>query len=138
MMRRAAIAAACLVAAGPAFAQPVTVPLDNETIVGGVPVACTGVGQTKLDPKWRAYTVRVEFADAQSAYLGDVQASLFAADGRPIAVVRCEGPWVLFRPGRGRFHIEGSLTGQSVRPQTADIAAPAAGQIRVVLHFPDA
>jgi hypothetical protein len=139
-MRRAfaALSAGGLLAAAAASAEPVTVPLDGETQVGGVAAACTGVGQTKLDPKWRGYSVRVEFADAQSAYLADVEAVVSQADGTPVADVRCEGPWVLFKLPPGRYHVQGSLTGSAAKPQNAAVAAPASGQARVVLHFPDA
>jgi hypothetical protein len=96
-----------LLGAGAAAAEPVTVPLDGEAQVGGIAVACTGVGQMKLDPKWRAYPLRVEFADAQSAYLANVEAAVSRADGTPIASVRCEGPWVLFKLPAGRYHVQG-------------------------------
>lgn len=58
----AALAAAAALAGG--ALQPLALPVDQETSIGGVPVACTGLGQTKLDPRWARYPVRVEFSDA--------------------------------------------------------------------------
>jgi hypothetical protein len=132
----ALVAASSLIA----VAQPASthIALDTETIVDGVGVGCTGIGQTKFDPRWSAYSVRIEFSDAQNAYLADEVATVWDAQGRAIASVGCEGPWILFKLPAGAYRVEGRLTDQTAQPRTASFNAPARGQLRVILKFPDA
>ena len=136
-----ASAAALALGLGPvvAFAQPVRVPLDQEATVGGVGVGCTGIGQTKNDPKWRAYPVKLEFADAQRALLANEVVTVSAGGGAPVLEVACEGPWVLLKlpPGKA-YHVEASLAQSSAQPRSASVTAPAHGQATFVLTFPDA
>jgi len=81
--RRVAAVTAGLVffVATSAAAQPVRVPLDHETTVAGIGVACTGIGQTKNDPKWQAYPVLVEFAGPGGELLADESMALSDASG---------------------------------------------------------
>jgi hypothetical protein len=130
-------AAAPRAALAPA-AAPVILPADAETAVGGVPVACTGVGQTKLDPRWEAYPVRVEVSNGRNEYLADAQIAVWDASGRSVLNVRCAGPWILLRPAQGAYRIEGRLPGLAAAPRTATFRPPAKGQMRLVLQFPDA
>ena len=131
-------AIAALAVATSAAAQPVRVPLDQETTIGGVGVACTGIGQTKNDPKWLTYGVRVEFADSHSAYLAGEDLSLSGAGGE-ILSISCEGPWVLLKlPDSATYQVRARVTQEGVQPRTASVKAPGHGQTRVVLTFPDA
>jgi len=131
------IVGVCLALATSVAAQPVRVPLDQETTVGDIPVACTGIGQTKNDPKWLAYPVRVEFADAEHAYLADETISLADAHGHQLLDVACEGPWILLKlPPRVAYRVEGRLRDPSVPPVSATVKAPSHGQTRFVLTFP--
>ena len=122
-----------------ALAAPETVSLklDQEATVAGIPVACTGVGQTKSDPRWAAYPVRIDFSDAKTEYLSDGELTLSSARGEPILTVRCAGPWILFKHPAGDYRVEGRMPGTSARPRNATIKSPAKGQSRTVLQFPD-
>lgn len=124
--------------ASAAFAQPVRLQLDQETTVGDIPVACTGIGQTKDDPKWLAYPVRVEFADAKHHYLAGEVMSLADPHGRILLDVACDGPWVLMKlPPRQTYKVEGRPTSPpDVAPVSAPLKAPSHGQARFVLTFP--
>src|SRR5579871_3713984 len=88
---------AVTLAATGAAAQPVRLQLDQETEVNGVPVACTGVGQTKSDPKWLAYPVRLEFAQTGGAYVADETVEIMTASGAAVVSLDCEGPWILLK-----------------------------------------
>jgi hypothetical protein len=135
----APIAVAALAVAAAAAAQTVRVPLDHEKVVGGVGVACTGIGQTKNDPKWLAYDVRVEFADALHNYLAGEVVTLRDSRGAELLTVACEGPWVLLKlPAGQSYGVEGQVTQPGVAPVTSAVSPPSHGQTRVVLTFPDA
>jgi hypothetical protein len=60
-------ALACL--AGRAAGEAVALPVDAATTINGVELACTGVGQTREEARWRAYPIRVEFSNARNEYL---------------------------------------------------------------------
>ena len=140
--RRAAgvVAATLFAGAAAALAQtPTALPLDGETVIGGVGVACTGIGQTKDQPRWLAYPVRVEFADPQRNYLAGETLTLFDPGGGQILSMACEGPWVLLKlPEAKSYRIEAQVTDPPTAPQHALVKAPRHGQARFVLTFPDA
>lgn len=141
--RAALCAAACFAmsfAAGSAGAEPQRVHLDTEVTVGGVGVACTGIGQTKDEPRWLAYPVRLEFADAKANYLAGEVVTLSQGKGAPIFEVSCEGPWLLLKLPAGRsYRVDATLTEyKAAQPRSATVKAPSHGQARFVLTFPDA
>jgi hypothetical protein len=125
--------------AQPGATLPVqTLPVDQGTEAGGIQVACTGMGETRLDPKWTEYPVRVEFSNARAEYLTDAQIVLTDAKGKPLLKVSCAAPWVLLKPPAGNYAVYGELLEGNAKPRSAPFKAPSKGQIRVVLQFPDA
>jgi len=133
-----ALTAAALLAVSPAFADPVRAPLDQETTIGGIGVGCTGVGQTKNDPRWQAYPVKLMFADAQRALLANEVVTL-STGGATVLEVSCEGPWLLLKlpPGKS-YTVEARLREENTAPRSATVKAPSHGQATFVLTFPDA
>jgi hypothetical protein len=130
-------AVAALAAAGVAQAQPEQIALDQVANVGGVQVACTGIGQTKEDPQWQAYPVRVEFARADGDYLAS-EVLTVSGRGGPSLSVACEGPWVLLQLPAGSYRLEGQSTEPGVAPIVQTVSSPGHGQARVVMTFPAA
>ena len=116
---------------------PRSLPLDTATTVNGVEVACTGIGQTKLDPRWLAFPVRVEFSDSHDYHLTDEAASIFDAAGQLVLSVQCEAPWILLKLKPGAYRVEGRLIDSPAKPRSAPFTPPAKGQMRLILKFPD-
>jgi hypothetical protein len=140
-MMRCGLMAALAVAmtAGAAQAAPdrsVSLPVDRPTTVGGVEVACTGIGQTKTDPKWLSFPVRVEFSDHDNAYLGNGEITVLS-NHQPVLSVRCDAPWILLKLAPGAYTVQGSVPGTAGKPRSASFHTPAHGQMRLVLQFPD-
>jgi len=134
------LAAAGILTTGQAAGQsgPVSnVPLDAERTVDGVGVGCSGIGQSKADPRWSAYSVRVEFSNPAREYLANEVVELFDASGHSLTAVRCEGPWVLFRLPPRAYRVRAWLVGQPTEPREQSFHAPAAGQMRLILTFPN-
>lgn len=131
-------AAAAVALASPALAQPggvVTLPVDWPTMVQGVQVACTGIGQqTRDDPSWLAYPVRVEFSDHLNTYLGAGQITVLSAK-KPVLSVRCDAPWILLKLPAGAYTVEGTVPDAQAQPRSTRFQPPARGQMRVVLQF---
>lgn len=137
MIRTVATLAALV--ALPALAQegPVRIPLDGERTLGGVAIACTGIGQAKQDPRWQAYPVRVEFSAPGGDYLADEALSVMDRSGRTLATVACEGPWILLRPqAPGEYRFSGWVPGKPGAPRGGTFHVPLKSQIRLVLQFP--
>jgi hypothetical protein len=136
----AAIAAgSMLVAATAAAAQPVHVPLDQETTIAGIGVACTGIGQTKNDPKWQAYPVLVEYAGPGGELLANATLTLSDAKGKAVLSAWCEGPWILLKLPSGKtFKVDGQVGRAATQTVSAKVKAPSHGQARFVLNFPSA
>jgi hypothetical protein len=112
--------------------------LDSETTINGVQVACTGIGETRNDPKWAAYPIRVEFSDAKNWYMADAAVALLDAKAHSVLTVRCDGPWVLLKPAPGTYAVYAQLMDSNAMPRSASFTVPKHGQKRVVLQFPDA
>lgn len=131
-------AVASLVLAPLGHAEPQSLPVDAETTVAGVPVACTGVGQTRLEARWQAYDVRVEVSNAANEYLVGGAVTVKDRKGAQVLAVTCDAPWILMQLPPGAYTIEGRIAGSSARPRSAAFHTPKAGQMRLVLQFPDA
>ncbi len=132
-----ALGASALAGAAPAGEAQV-LPIDRATVVNGIEVACTGVGETRQDSRWRAYPVRVEFSDSRHEYLTDAAVTLATAQGRQLLQVSCSSPWVLIKPPAGAYQVTAQLLDSAAKPRSAPFKVPAKGQLRVVLEFPDA
>ncbi len=116
-----------------AQAQPLL--LDVPTMVNGVEVACTGVSlDAREDSRWSQYSLKLEFAGEGGRYLGGESVTL-RRDGKTVFSDSCNGPWLLLRLPAGRYEVEASLAGETVRSAAI---VPATGQARVVLRFAEA
>jgi hypothetical protein len=129
-------AAIVLGAAGAASAEPQRVRLDDETVVNGIGVGCTGIGETKNQPRWQAYPVRLEFADQKSNYLAGEEVTVSNAKGEALLDVTCEGPWVVVKlpPGQS-YKAEARLVPPTDEVRSATVKAPPKGQTRFVFTF---
>jgi len=130
----AAVSALAMGAA--AAAQFQRLPDDQPTVINGIDVACTGVGdESKTDPRWPAYGVRLEFAGGERQYLADLDVSIAASDGHQLIAVRCGGPWLLVKLAPGTYRVRAEFEHRITK--TASFSAPAHGQKRVVVAFPE-
>ena len=126
-----------LLAAGTAIAAHYDrLPEDEPTTINGVSLACTGVGDEAIsDPRWHDYSVRLEFAGGNREYLADLDVSIETQGGEELVAVHCSGPWVLanLEPGKYRVH----ATYAHDLSKSVLITAPAHGQKRIVISFPE-
>jgi hypothetical protein len=119
----------------PATAQsPGTLPFDTPTDVSGVETVCTGVdSDSRLDPRWSSYPLKVVIAGKGGQFLGDVQVGLEKA-GKKLLQVSCGGPWLLFKLSPGRYQVSATIEGKTV---TSAANALAKGQGSIILRFPE-
>ena len=133
----APLAAVAVLACGAAgAAEPNnTVPDDQTVTINGIDIACTGVGdEARSDPRWRDYPVRIEFAGGEAQYLSDLDISIFDSKGQSILEVSCNSPWLLAALPPGKYTVRGTFENLT---KTAKFTAPATGQARVIVRFPE-
>jgi hypothetical protein len=111
-------------------------PSDQEMTVGGVAVACTGVGdEAKEDARWPSYATRIEFANSRAEYVTDLDISIRTARGVTLMTVRCESPWFLAKLQPGRYSVVATYDGGLTK--TVHFTAGTHGQVRTIVRFPE-
>ncbi len=116
---------------------PIKLRPNVETTIQGLGVACTGIGQVRDEPRWRAYPVRLEFSGSHAEYLANEIITLSGerGGGSPIKL-SCGGPWLLLKlPVGQRYRAEVRLAEKDVPPKSVVVEAPRRGQARYVLDF---
>lgn len=81
---------------------------DTPTTINGVETVCTGVGSAKDDPRWAAYPVKIVLATTGGANLANAHVSL-SQDGKDVAGLDCDAPWILFKPAAGSYTAAATL-----------------------------
>lgn len=128
-----ALLPACLLFAGTALAAT-ALPPDRPVHIGTVDAVCTGVGlDSRLDPAWSSYPLKIEIAGRAGQYLGDVALTI-SRDDQEVVAVQCDGPWMLFRLLPGRYQVKAQTEGQTVQ---SGAVVPGTGQGRIILRFPE-
>lgn len=135
-IRATVVAAAVFAASAGVRAGDVQkLPPDEPTVVNGLDLVCTGVGEdARNDPRWRAYPVRIEFANADAQYLSDAVLAVATADGEQLFEVTCDSPWILARLQPGKYVLAATYEGIV---KTEKFTAPKSGQARFVVRFPE-
>jgi hypothetical protein len=116
-----------------------TLPVDQVTTVNGVEAACTGFGlDAREDPRWQAYTVRVEFSGAYNQYVPAGLLVVKDAKHVPLLNLRCDAPWLLLKLEPGKYRIAGMIAGHK-HPQSwvMRLKPNRTHPRRIVLHFGD-
>ena len=134
--RLTGLAAAALLGGAAAQAEDVRkLPPDEPVVVNGLDLVCTGVGEdARNDPRWRDYSVRIEFANADAQYLSDAVLAVARADGEQLFEVTCDSPWILANLEPGKYVLAATHEGIV---KTEKFSAPKTGQGRFVVRFPE-
>jgi hypothetical protein len=128
------IALLALASAAPAMADPMA--MDRPVQMNGLETVCTGVGETKDDPQWLSYPVRIEFSNGGAQYLSGATVRI-SRGGDTVASLDCAGAWVLLKGAPGSYRVDASIDNSSARPENAAFRMGSGGQKRIILRFPD-
>ena len=124
---------ASAVGAGTALAEEL--PSDQPMTVGGIETVCTGTTlDTRTNPLWQDYSLRLEFVGAAGQYLGDETVTV-TGNGQSVEV-HCSDPWVLMKLPRGTYKIGTDVGEAGHRDLTARV--PESGQAHIIVRFPNA
>jgi hypothetical protein len=107
---------------------------DTPTNINGVETVCTGVGNTKDDPRWVAYPVKIVLATTGGADLANAHVVL-AKGGRLLAETDCDAPWVLFKAPPGKYTATATLIGGSGQSHSTSFSTSGSGQKEVNILF---
>ena len=119
-----------------AAVQPPMMESDKPVAYGPLEIACTGVGSAEDDPQWKAYPIRIEFANGAAQYLSGAHVTI-TAGGKTIADGVCWGPWLVVKGTPGTYHVSATISGSSTQPGSNFTVKEGAAQTRIILRFPD-
>ena len=140
-LKRSIVAAICGVVAAAsasniAVAEPLRLESGEVKAIDGGEVACTGIGaDSRDDPRWKDYPLKLVFAEPNGDYLSNVTVRLVDARGAAVLDVLCSGPWVLAKLEAGAYQGTFSLDGTRARQSAVKVGET--GQNRIVVNFPE-
>lgn len=109
---------------------------NRPTNVQGIETVCTGIDiDTRNDPRWAEYPLRLEFTAGGRAYVAYEQVSITGAGGASVLDVQCPGAWLLAKLPAGKYQVTATVKNGATR--NATVSVPSTGQARVVLRFPE-
>lgn len=127
------LTAVALIGCTAARADVQSLPPDQPVVVNGLDLVCTGVGEdARNDPRWTAYPVRIEFANATAQYLSDVVLAVATPGGKQLFEVTCDSPWILANLPPGKYVLAATYDGFT---KNEKFTSPRAGQARFVVRF---
>lgn len=126
-----AVLLAGLAGTGVAYAQSNSLPDGQPMDINGVQSVCTGVtSDTRMNPEWKNYSLRLEFAGHGGQYLGDETVNV-SGNGQNLSV-HCGGPWVLMMLPPGTYRVAADVADAGQKTVTVHVPG------KVVVRFPDA
>jgi len=130
----AAVLAAAALASTAALAAE---KLDDQQpkAIDGIETGCDGITiADRNDPKWKAYSLRLEMVGKGGQYLGGETISV---KGNELDVtVQCQGPWVLMKLPAGSYHVTADVPDAGHKEM--NVRVPASGQAVVMMRWPNA
>lgn len=108
---------------------------DEEKTYQGISYACTGVGESKEDPKWNSYPLKLMFTAGTRAYVSEVDVTIRDSAGSTVLQVNCDAPWLLARLKPGTYSVNAKADGGSTK--SASVSVPASGQNSLAIRFPE-
>lgn len=111
------------------------IPTDQPLTYNGHEYACTGIAESRLDPRWSRYPLKLVFVGAGGAYLGDVDVRIMRPDGTTAMRVHCPSPWLVADLPAGRYEVDAVANGRF--RQTLSVNVGRTAQARHVVRYPE-
>ena len=132
MLRHCGLAGFLAAMTTAAVAEPM--PMDRAIHMDALETVCTGIGETKDDPQWKTYPVRIEFSNGGAQYLAGATLRV-SMDRTMVAEMDCPGAWVLLKGPSGKYRVSATIDGSQAKPASARFVMGSGAQKRVVLRF---
>lgn len=114
------------------FAQA---PQDQELSFQGIKYACTGVAESKEDPRWTQYPVKLMFTTGGRAYVSFVQVKIEDPQGKVVLEVECDSPWLMADLKPGSYTVK--VTADKKYPKSAKLQVAGGKQVEQAIRFPE-
>lgn len=120
--------------AGPALADEMGAAPPNDTVqtAQGHQYACTGVAESKFDPRWEAFPLKFVVATVEGDYLGDFAVTIADGSGATVMSARCLSPWMLVDLPAGNYTAKVVARGTFEKTVNVEVGS---GQNEVTVHF---
>lgn len=109
--------------------------MNNPVMVSGIETVCTGIAETRDDPRWLAYPVRIELSNTAAQLVAGAHVVLANAGGVKLAEFGCPASIVLFKLSPGRYKVTATISPTPQGTVSAKFNSPSKGQKRVELVF---
>ncbi len=101
---------------------------------GGITYMCTGIGESKHDPRIASFPLKIVFATNSSALYSDVNVRIYHEEGESVFDVFCDGAWLLVQLPSGSYRVTATDTKNQSRSCPVTLGG---GQTQCVLRWPD-
>lgn len=108
---------------------------DAELTYENTQYACTGIAESKEDPRWKNYPLKLVFTGAGRAYVAEVSVILKNSSGEVTLQTTCDAPWLVVRTKPGKYSVTATAEGGGTKRTTVTI--PSSGQLERVISFPN-
>jgi len=109
-----------------------TAPNDTILTDGGHRYACTGIAESKYDPRWKEFPLKIVAATVEGDYLGDIAVTVRDGNGTIQVATHCLAPWFLADLAPGRYAVTVVARGQYEKTVNVTVGT---SQTQVVVHF---
>lgn len=106
---------------------------DTELKYNDTLYLCTGVGESRDDPRWKEYPLKLMFTGSGRAYISEVKIELKDASGQTVLSTECDGPWLLAKLKAGKYAVQATAEGST---KNVSVTVPASGQASLAIRFP--
>ncbi len=97
--------------------------------------ACTGVGESRQDPRWEKYPLKLTFTASGTAYISSVEVKIKDQKGDLAFEAKCNSPWLVVNLKPGSYRVE--ATALEKYPQKASFKINSGSQTSQVIRFPE-
>lgn len=121
--------------AAPALLQAQSYGLtDPVKTKNGITYMCSGIGESKDDPRVSSFPMKIVFATNSSALYSDVNVKVTDASGKSVIEIFCDGAWLLVKAAPGSYQVTGTDTKGQSRSCPMTIGS---SQTQCTLRWPD-
>jgi hypothetical protein len=107
---------------------------DEEKTFNGIKYACTGVGESKEDPRWEGYPLKLMFTGRGTAYVTYLEVEIQDPTGKQVFKADCDSPWLLVNLNPGNYQV--TAKAHKKFTQEAKVSIQHGKQTSQVIRFP--
>lgn len=108
---------------------------DQVLTYDGIEYVCTGVAETRDDPRWQRYPLKLVFATEKGEYLADVSVKVEDASGNLALEADCDAPWLVADLPAGSYEVTATASGGHT--ETVSVQVTGGKQVEATLRYPE-